>query len=408
MAAQTGPLQLKRGTSDKVSTYTPALGEPLYNIDTKELLVGDGVTLGGVSPLGPATPYSVEHYGAKSTGGFDCSAAFQAAVNALPATGGKISAQGNTYVVNTAPVLGTKSVVWDFGPQTQITGTQTTFPRFATNGDCRPNGLYIRSQRADPTIDGAASFAFAVESIQPASDTNNGYGACYFGAQLNADGVYSITSAINAVATANAGSSGNVFGAEIDVATFADAGKGTQFGLLISGAGGNDVTFGIRINRHGTSEKYLYGIAMVSARIGLFVDDSQGGLENGLLIGNPPARYANNMIQAMQISNGGGVLLLQRKTNTSPTGNFISAINANNTQQLFAVDVLGQLVAQRVETPYLKITGAAVAQSTGQRSLGAATSTTATAGGLTVPATALGFWVEYNGLTLVKTPFYAA
>ncbi len=351
---------------------------------------------------------AVEDFGAVDSLTGDSAAAFQAAVNSLPASGGVISARGATYRVDTAPNVGAKSIYWDFGPNTLITGAQTTFPRFATNGDCRPNGPYIRSQAAGPTIDGAASFGLAIESIQPATDTNNGYGALFLGAQLNADGVYSITSAFNAVATANPGSSGNIFGGEIDVATFADPGKGTQFGLLISGAGGNDITFGIRINRHGTAEKYLYGIAMVSARIGMFVDDSQGGLENGLVLGNPPARYGNNMIQAMQISNGGGVLLMQRKTNTSPTGNFISAINANNTQQLFAVDINGNVIAQRLEAPTARLTGAPVAQSAGQVAIGAQTSASASAGGIAPPAQVAGYLVMYIGATQFKVPYYAA
>lgn len=351
-------------------------------------------------------PISVEEYGAVG-GSVDDSLAFQMAVDALPARGGSISATRPSYTVVTPPVMGTKSVTWIFGPDTIITG-QETFPKFATNGSCSPSGTYVRSQRAAPTIDGAASFAMGIESIQPASDNNSGYGALYVGAQLNADGNYSINSAINAVATANPGSSGNVFGIEIDVATFATPGKGTQFGLLVSGAGGNDVTFGIRINRHGTSEKYLYGIAIASARIGMFIDDNQGGFENGLVLGNPPARYANNMIQAMQISNGGTVLLMQRKSNTGPTGNFISAINANNTQQLFAVDVNGNLVSQRLEAPTARLTGAPSAQAAGQMSIGAQTSASASAGGITPPTKVEGYIVIFIGPTQYKVPYYAA
>lgn len=359
--------------------------------------------------LGEVVSVKDSPFNAKGDGVTDDSEAFQAAVDSLPASGGRISVISGNYVVNTAPIVGSKSVYWDFGPDVTITGTQTTFPKMATNGDCTVNGPYIRAQRANPTIDGAASFAMGIESIQPASDTNNGYGALYVGAQTNAPGNHSINSAINAVATANPGSSGNVFGIEIDVATFATPGTGTQFGLLISGFGGNDCTFGIRINRYdGGTSKYLYGIAIAHARIGLFIDDKNAALENGLVLGDPPARYSNQMVQAMQISNGGNVLLLQRRTNTSPTGNFFSCINADNSAQLSALDVLGNFFAQRVQGTYFRATGAPVAQPSGQIGIGAQTSSTATAGTITPPAQVAGYLSMYIGPTLYKVPYYAA
>lgn len=49
MALQT--LQFKRGTSAEVAAYTPAVGEPVLDITTNSLVVGDGVTPGGVSPV---------------------------------------------------------------------------------------------------------------------------------------------------------------------------------------------------------------------------------------------------------------------------------------------------------------------------------------------------------------------
>lgn len=42
-------LQILRGNNAKVDAYTPALAELVYNKDTHELLIGDGVTVGGVS-----------------------------------------------------------------------------------------------------------------------------------------------------------------------------------------------------------------------------------------------------------------------------------------------------------------------------------------------------------------------
>lgn len=42
--------KLKRGTTAQVDAYLPAQGEPVYNITTKALTIGDGLTMGGVNP----------------------------------------------------------------------------------------------------------------------------------------------------------------------------------------------------------------------------------------------------------------------------------------------------------------------------------------------------------------------
>jgi Major tropism determinant N-terminal domain len=41
-------LQVRRGAAAELATITPALAEPCYTTDTKELIMGDGVTPGGV------------------------------------------------------------------------------------------------------------------------------------------------------------------------------------------------------------------------------------------------------------------------------------------------------------------------------------------------------------------------
>ncbi len=47
-APTTYQLQVRRGASDELATIVPAVGEPCYTTDTKELIMGDGVTPGGV------------------------------------------------------------------------------------------------------------------------------------------------------------------------------------------------------------------------------------------------------------------------------------------------------------------------------------------------------------------------
>ena len=50
-------LQLKRGTTARVSSYTPLAGELVYDSTAKIIYVGDGTTAGGF-PVGAGTPAS--------------------------------------------------------------------------------------------------------------------------------------------------------------------------------------------------------------------------------------------------------------------------------------------------------------------------------------------------------------
>lgn len=78
MAVQQGPLQFKRGTSAEVAAVTPAVGEPVYDRQSRELRIGDGTTLGGNSLKGTNGLFSVVDFGA-GKGGDDSTAFEQAA-----------------------------------------------------------------------------------------------------------------------------------------------------------------------------------------------------------------------------------------------------------------------------------------------------------------------------------------
>ena len=41
------PLQLRRGSLDKVENYVPAQGELVFSTSTNQVFVGDGTTVGG-------------------------------------------------------------------------------------------------------------------------------------------------------------------------------------------------------------------------------------------------------------------------------------------------------------------------------------------------------------------------
>lgn len=270
--------------------------------------------------------------------GGDVSSAFQSAVNALPSGGGVIDVPDGAYTVNTAPTLGTKSVTWNFSPNAVITGTQTTFPRMFTNAGIPAVGPFIqsRSQTVAPT--GDATCVMCVESLPPSS-LNGGVIGIFAGTNLTGNGAAAIATAQNLVATAQNGSSGNIWGQEIDVGMFAPTGTGTQFGLSLNGLGTGNPTFGIKIDR-ADSSKWQQAIDIRNAQIGINIENTTG-MNNALVAGTIPTIYSGTTAMIGQMANSGSALILQRFTNTSPSGYLINAINANNTGQLFSVDVGG-------------------------------------------------------------------
>jgi len=297
---------------------------------------------------------SVLDFGADPTGVADSSTAFQAAVNALLSAGGTISVPYGMYKVNTAPTWGTKTVYWNIDPAATITGTQTTFPAMVTNNGVIPVGPWMVNQSPVVATQYNGTASFAVEAIQP-STLNGGVSAYYGGVQLNSAGANSIGLVANFVATANAGSSGNIWGLEIDVGMYAPTGTGTQFGLSLNGEGTGNPTYGIKMQRADTS-LWQYGLDIRNAITGLSIENTTG-LTNGIVVGQIPVVYPNIAVAAGQLANNGEILLMQRFTDTAPTGYFINAVNAANTAQLFSVDIAGNLIATSGTLATLTVSG---------------------------------------------------
>jgi hypothetical protein len=58
-----GNLKLRRGTNAERLTITPLDGEPVYTTDTKQLFMGDGVTVGGNPITSSGSPVYTEVLG---------------------------------------------------------------------------------------------------------------------------------------------------------------------------------------------------------------------------------------------------------------------------------------------------------------------------------------------------------
>ena len=361
---------------------------------------------------------SVKDFGAVGDGVADDSAAFVAAIAALSANGGTVLVpEGTYYLTNTAlqstlnvppTAFGTKSITWNISSGAVFNGT-AKFPNMTTNNACFANGMYTYQQKhsgvTGATID--ATFAQTIESIQPLSAINKGYGALFLGAQLNATGAASINTALNALATAKVGSSGNIWGIEINVASFAGASVGNQFGLSITGLGGN-VTYGIKIDRADAISRYDYGLTILKSYRGIFVENTSG-LLFGAAFGNfPVAFYNGNMVMIQQIDNNAAnsALLLQRFTDTASTGYFLNCIDQAASQLFFSVNTQGSVFGKNFISQNYTATSNAAAVAVGSVQYGAQTAATATAGAAALPANPLGFLIAYVGATQVKIPYY--
>lgn len=355
---------------------------------------------------------SVKDFGAVGDGTTDDTAAFQNAIQALPASGGILVIPPGTYYLSSNPTGGTvgaRSICYDISSGTYfagpggaggITSNAGKFGACLTNGEIVAVGPHIQSRSPVRTTASNANAAFAAEVFDGDSSDAIGRIGIFSGALLKgSDPSYSISSAANFVAQANAGSSGNIWGLEINLGTFTSS--GTKFGLSINSGGTHNHTFGIKIDTF-DSTIYEFGIAIRKSRVGVSVETTSG-LENALLIGTPPIRYGGNLIQATQAQNSGSILLLQRQTNTSPSGFFINAINADNSGQLFSVDINGSIFGRA-----LTMNGPALAVGAGAINLSAQTSTTASSGANSLPSNPVGFIVGYNGGTQIKIPYYNA
>ncbi|MFM0399677.1 hypothetical protein PQR37_10350 [Paraburkholderia nemoris] len=256
-------------------------------------------------------------------GGGDVSSAFQNAVNALPAAGGKIDVPDAAYTVNTAPTWGSKSVMWNFGPNATVSGTQTTFPRMSTNSAQIPVGPWIQSQStvASPSNGGIA--ALNVEMLQPSPYVGQSV-ALYAGASGSSSNTGSNVWAINNLIQANTGAAGIYQGIEADVNDFASAAE--VRGITVTGVGTQTPAYGMHIDR----------VSGPNWNVGINLSQFNTGIQLGTGI-----TFPNTLISGNQTANGNDNIVLQRVTDTSPSGTFIRGVNAANSANMFNIDVSG-------------------------------------------------------------------
>lgn len=359
---------------------------------------------------------SVFDFGAQGNGVSDDYPAFQAAIDSLPAEGGTINVPDARYLLSATPNYSTKSIYWMFGAASIFTGAgvgEGKFPYMATNPAQLAVGPYIRSRSSQHSTNTNGGIAATnAEMIQPPDYVGQSV-AAYFGASGSNPAVGANVWALNTLVRAEAGALGTYQCIEVDVDNFAPG--ALVKGISISGAGTANPKVAIEIVR-ANNTPWQYGLDILNSVTGIRIrNSSQTNI--GIVVGNP-ADQTGAVLSGQQLANSDDGVLLQRFTDTSPTGSFFRAVNAANSQNLFNVTADGSITSVGNITstgPYVRgtnldATGPVSAAPAGVLRMSASTSTTVGAAGAAsaLPATPLGYLTWNIGGTNVKIPYYSA
>lgn len=290
---------------------------------------------------------SVLDFGADNTGVIDSSTAFQTAINDLPAEGGTILVPSGSYLINTAPTSGAKSIFWDLSPGATFSGAGVTpggFPYLTTNLGQMAVGPFIQSRttRVGGSLTNGGVQAFGVEMIQPSSVTTDQSVALYAGASGSSHSTSANVWAINSLISAESGAAGTYQNLELDVNNFSSS--ALVKGISINGVGTANPAVGLEVMRTGTGagSDWVTGIDIRNALTGLQIPNNDGNLANGIEIGGPSLSSSADIF-AKQLTNGGDGILFQRNTDISPTGYILRAVNAANSANIFLLDAIGNM-----------------------------------------------------------------
>ena len=267
--------------------------------------------------------------------------AIQAAINATD----KIAIGDGTYEINTTISLGTKSIYWNISPNATFSDSSTAgaFPTLITNSANVANGPWIISNSTEATPSNGATDALAVETTQESG--NNQAVALYTGAASNqtTGNIWGMNSLVNA----GSAFTGAAYGLEIDVNSSATSTSSAPQGILVTGSSSGHLENALSVAMIGSSQ-WNIGLNVQNSLNGIYVNSSSTGLEisgspaNGLLLLNKTS-WPNVIIAGEQIANNDDTVILQRATDTSPTGYFERFVNNANSASLWSVDINGNV-----------------------------------------------------------------
>jgi len=415
-------LEIENGAIlDGVGTFT--INGPFKSVLSQ--VFGSGITITGLRLVYP------EWWGADSTGVVENGVAFSAAIAALPTGGGRMVIGPGIWDLDTDPSNGiTKTIYYDISPGTTFTGTASgtgvgSFNAMITNSDQTATGPYIKSYDGLTAGTGGAG-AHNIEVIQQIGKDETIVGQFIGAETYSLEGGVGGVWGINIVAIAQATSSNNVIGIEIDLGRSTNSTSEVK-GIQITGTGNIAVQTGLEINHlHG----FEYGIILGDAKKGIVVTTSEDNPAVGINVVPKPSFEATScgiMVGPYSFIQSGVALVLQqfvndkdtiqifRKTDSAPTGNAFRVVNAADDDTITSIDINGNIttdgylsVVGSIFGANLKATGAATVTA-GSLSLGAGVSTTvgAAGGADALPATPLGYLVAYIAdETQVKIPYF--
>lgn len=353
----------------------------------------------------------VRWFGAAGDGSTDDSAAFQGAVDNLPTIGGRIVVPTASYVIDTVPDEGAKSVFWDFGPDVQFSGAGADaageFPFMSVNISQLAVGPFIRSRSSIHSVTNGGIAAFNVEMIQPDDYGIGNSVALYVAARSANPDTLGNSWAINPVITADAGAGGHFQGIEVDVNNFSEDALSVK-GISISGRGDVDATVGLEVVR--LQGRWTNGITIYNSDTALdIIQDTTSSIGRGLLINGSGTAMPVSVGAAASIkqaADGKETIILQRFTDTDPTGYFLRATAISNAN-LFYVDVAGnvksnaRITGNIMEGGSMLLTGSPEIAGANKISLGANTEA-----GAALPGDPVGYWKINVAGTVRKVPFF--
>ena len=355
-SAATSRINLGLGNVDNTSdvnkplstaTTTALVNKQNTLVSGSNIKTVNGNSILGVGNISAGSPWiSVMDFGADATGVANSSTAFQSAIAALPATGGRIIVPYGTFLLNTEPNIGTKSVYWDIDVAALFTGSGATigkFPYVSTVGGQKSVGPLIKSQSmVNVGNPNGGIAAFQIDMLQPAAYGAGNSLAAYLGAQSSNTNTGGNIWALNTMIKCESGYAGTAQCIEVDADVFTNAASALIKGISISGTGTNGYSadVGVEITRvPGTV--WDRGIDILEATMGIQIRASCSG---GISI-NAPAQTLNTPIGAKQRVSGGDTVVLQR-TNDAVPGTFLRGTNASNTVNLFEINGAGDAFFQ--------------------------------------------------------------
>ena len=291
---------------------------------------------------------NVQHYGAVGDGVVDDYKAFKTAYDAAK-NGQGIYIPFGTYNLSDNPDDGKKAIKWIADIGVKITGAGLGHPESGAGGFmCTTisnpwlvvSGDNLRYNLNNiPCPDGGAVLGDAKELMNMDSGTDRRwYSLEYRGGETGTkDSDLRNVELLNQVLNVT-GFAGIV--QEIDLNMYSKPNRWSSAILLTGrGQGGGDMS-ALDITRDEGEQKWSTAISVRRANTGLYIDNAE--VDYGIVVGSVP-RTANAGVGIQQKNNGSDCIVLRRKTNENPAGNFLVCWDETNEEELFAIGIDGSI-----------------------------------------------------------------